>query len=370
LSPSDYIATLMRLAAQAPDDLTWRAGFRRAFAELRPQLDLHPRGRRAVDIFDSAAHTVRAVAAESLPLALGLTMHLYPLCVLRCVPLPWFSRGALLRSRLLREIDERGLILANAGSERAAGLQGPVSLRADGGDIVVNGTYDYVSLANVSDLVLFSAPMGSVTVFCIADLTRRRARIGEPRFDGSMRLSDTCSVSFEDHRVPRDHYVEVPTASAVQCMTHYQRSWFQMLLCEAYLRRVEVLRERFGLVRSLESTVNLHELALLRDYALRLLGEARTPADMETLGKVTALIKLRASWCGLSMAAALRTQDPVSARELGYLQRQPTSDARILEQLVAPSRDDGAALSRRATRTAGHGTLPAWLRCAPSSGAA
>ncbi len=62
-----------------------------------------------------------------------------------------------------------------------------------------------------------------------------------------MRLSDTCSVTFDNHRVPASRSIVVPSESALQCMAQYQRSWFQLLLGEGYLARIEQAASPMGL---------------------------------------------------------------------------------------------------------------------------
>ncbi len=221
---------------------------------LRAELNLHPAESTAAATFEAAAQTARSVAVECLPLGIALVMHLYPLCALRCVPLPWWSSANLRRTRLLHAIDRRSLILANAGSERAAGAHAPVTLTRTRDGIRVDGTYDYVSLAHVADVVLFSAPLAgsACSVFCAADLRGDSVRIGDSRFNGSMRLSDTCSVTFDNHHVPTERYVVVPNESALNCMAQYQRSWFQLLLGESYLARIERLHRQWELPRPTE----------------------------------------------------------------------------------------------------------------------
>ena len=300
-------------------------------------MDLHPAAPTAAGTFEAAASIARAVAADCLPLGLAVVMHLYPLCALRCVPLPWLSAVNFRRSRLLRVIDRRSLILANAGSERAAGAHSPVTLSRTRDGIRVDGTYDYVSLANVADIVMFSAPCGDCTIFCAADLRSESARIGPSRFAGSMGLSDTCSVTFADHHVPVDRYIVVPNEAALNCMALYQRSWFQLLLGESYLARIERLRCQWGLARSPADIAGLNELTLLREYALRLLNAATAPRAVESLSRVSAAMKLRISWHAQSIAAALQSLDETSATELSYFKRQPTSDDRILRSIGVPT---------------------------------
>lgn len=301
------------------------------------RLALHPAEPTAAGMFEGAAWTARAVSAECLPLGLALVMHLYPLCVLRCVSLPWFSQAGFRRARLLQDIDSRKLVLANAGSERAAGAHVPVAVTRTRHGVRVDGTYDYVSLANTADIVLFSAPLagGSSTVFCAADLRSPSVRIGPARFGGSMRQSDTCSVTFVNHHVSAERTLVVPSEAAFNCMAQYQRSWFHLLLGEAYVARIDRLRRDWDLPRSVEQVASLNELSLLKSYSLQLLEDSTTPSAVDSLCKVTAALKLRISWLAQATANALRSRDETSAQELGYLRMQPTSDDRILRSLGA-----------------------------------
>ena len=310
--------------------------FRGRFARLRAGVDLHPAEPTAAATFEAAARTARFISADCLPLGIAVVMHLYPLCALRCVPLPWWSAAHWRRALLLHDIHHQTMILANAGGERAAGAHVPVTLQRARGGLRVNGTYEYMSLAHVANLVLFSAPMtGSpCSAVCAASLSGPTVRIGASKFGGSMALSDTCSVTFENHLVASHRFIEIPDAGALDCVAQYQRSWFQLLLGESYLARIESLQDRWSLPRPAEQGVSLNELARLREYALRLLNDA-TPSAVESLARVSAAMKLRISWHAQSTAAALKGVDDVAAGELGYLRLQPTSDARILASIGA-----------------------------------
>jgi hypothetical protein len=336
LSPSTR--RLFRLLADSrASEQDWRKAYRLAFALLRQDIDLHPNGRMPSEVFEAAAASTRAAAAECLPLGMALTMHLYPLCALRCVPLPWWTPANYRRHRLLQAIDRHGLILANAGSERVQGRQVPVSIARVPGGVQVDGAFDYVSLASVADLVLFSAPTSDGrNLFCIADLRAGSARVGAPRFSGSMKVADTCPLTFERHLVPTGRFASIPADVALDCMTQYQRSWFQLLAGEAHLARMETLRKRWQMPRTPEDLMRANELALLRDYARRLLNDPAKPTAMRALANVTAAFKLRISWQCQSLADELRDDDPESAAELRFLQRQPTADDRILRSIASP----------------------------------
>jgi hypothetical protein len=323
---------------------------------LRQDLELHPRGHTPAEVFDATARAVRGIAAECLPLGMALTMHLYPLCALRCLPLPAWSLANIRRHRLLHAIDRHGLILANAGSERVHGRQAPIKLTQEAGGVRIDGAFDYVSLAHVADLVLFSAPSAEgQQVFCIADLRAKSVRVGSPRFAGNMKLSDTCSITFERHLVP-SRWLAIPGEAALDCATRYQRCWFHLLAGEAHLARLEGLRQRWQLARTPQDLACLNELRLLREYALRLLDGARKPAEMDSLARVSAAFKLRTSWQCQAVGESLRHLDADSAAELRFLARQPTADERILRNIASSEQR--------------HGSEPGMARPVPRFGAA
>jgi alkylation response protein AidB-like acyl-CoA dehydrogenase len=338
LSPSTK--RLLRLLADSPAPLAdWRRAWRLAFAQLRTEVDLHPRGATPSAQFEAAAHSIRMVAEDCLPLGMGLAMHLYPLGALRGVPLPCWSAANLRRQRLVAAIDREGLILANAGSERVSGSPSPLTLTRSRGGLRIDGRFDYVSLASVADLVLFHAQADGASVFCMAQMMADTVRLGTPCFSGTLKLSDTSSITFEGHLLPANRFVMVPNASALNCMSQYQRAWFQLLACEAHLARLQVLRRRWQLPRAPVDIAGDNELRLMREYALRLLDDAARVGAVESLSRVTAALKLRVSWLSQSVAANLQERDAVSAAELAYLKRQPTSDERILHSLSTATAD-------------------------------
>ena len=85
--------------------------------------------------------------------------------------------------------------------------------------------------------------------------------------------------------------------------------------------------------RTREHVASLNELACLEEYALHLLDHPALPDAVETLAKVTGAIKLRVSWLAQAAADAVRPNDETSAKELGHLRLQPTSDDRILQSI-------------------------------------
>lgn len=335
----------------AGDEPAARDAYRECFTRLRSHVDLYPvPGRHASLVFESAARTTRNLAAGCLPLGMAVAMHLYPLCVLQCLPLPLLSLARFQRAMLLRTIRNRGLIVANTGSDRTRGARHSVLARQDADGIRIDGTFEYMSLATVADLVFFKARLADrkCDVLCAADLRVDSVRIGGWKFFGSMRLSDTASVTFVGHRVPHGRYVLVADDEVVHCTADYQRCWFHLFLAEMYLARLERLHHLRRLWRSAEQIVSLNELSQLRGYALRLLDDFAPGSDIEPLKRTTSAMKLRVSLMAQSMMDRLCGQEGVTpadaqqlraeASELKYIKSQPTADELILRSIgVVPA---------------------------------
>jgi len=330
----------------AGDGPAAREAYREGFTRLRSQLEMYPvSGPHASVIFESAAKTARNLAASCLPLGIAVAMHLYPLCVLQCIPLPLLSFARFQRAMLLRRIRTRSLILANAGGERTRGAHHSLVARQDAEGIRIDGTFEYMSLATVADVVLFKAQLANsnCTVLCAADLRVDSVHIGGWRFSGSMRLSDTSSVTFARHRVPHGRYVLVADDEVLLCTSDYQRCWFHLFLAEMYLSRLERLHRVWGLRRSAEEIMSLNELSQLREYALRLLDDFSSGSDIQPLKKTTSAMKLRVSLMAQSTMTSLRGREDLTpadaqqlradASELCYIKSQPTADETILRSI-------------------------------------
>jgi len=202
-----------------------------------------------------------------------------------------------------------------------------------------------MSLATVADVVLFKARLANTncTVLCAADLRADSVRIGGWRFAGTMRLSDTSSVTFAGHRVPHGRYVLLADDEVLRCTSDYQRCWFHLFIADMYLARIERLHQVWGLPRSAEQIMSLNELSALRAYALRLLDDYSSGSDVQPLKKTTSAMKLRVSLMAQEAMTLLRDREDLTpadahqlradASELGYIKSQPTADETILRSI-------------------------------------
>jgi hypothetical protein len=343
---NELVTQLIERVHAATDEPAAREAYRESFKRLTSQLDIYPVSRGPASVtFESAAKTARHLAGSCLPLGLAIVMHLYPFCVLQCMPLPLLSLARFRRAGLLRTIRERSLILANAGSDRSRGPHDSLVARQDAGGIRIDGTFEYMSLATVADLVFFKARLanGQSTALCAADLRTDSVSIGGWRFPGSMRLSDTSSVTLAGHLVPHGRYLLVADDDVLRCTSDYQRCWFHLFLSDVYLARLERLHLVRGLPPSPEEMISLNELSRLREYALRLLDDFSPGSDSQPLKETTGAMKLRVSLMAQSMMARLRRlaeltptdaeQLRTEASELSYIKSQPTADAMILRSI-------------------------------------
>lgn len=342
---ADPVAEFVERMRGAGEGPVARAAFREGFTRLRSRMEMHPAPGRPSVVFESAARTASALAAGCLPLGIAVAMHLYPLCALQCMPLPLLSVARFQRALLLRTIRNRSLVLANAGSERTRGVDPPVVARLDADGVRIDGTFEYVSLASVADVVLFKARLadGHGVALCAAELRGSTVHVGDWKFSGNMRLSDTSPVSFAGHLVPHGRYALVAGEEPLRCTSDYQRCWFHLFLADVYLARLERLHRAWDVKRSAEQLASRNEVAQLREYALRLLDDCAPGSDHAPLKKTTSALKLRVSLMAQATIAALRDREDrapadapglrADASELGYIRSQPTADDLILRSI-------------------------------------
>lgn len=325
----ELVAQIAARVGDAADERAARHAYRHSFDRLRAELPLYPVGSQPSEVFEQAAATVRSLGATCLPLAIAVAMHLYPFCVLQCVPIPLLSVARLKRALLLRTIRNRSLLLANTGSERTHGSSTPLIATRSTDGVRIDGRCEYLSLSSVADIVLFKAQLAGsdYAVLCAADLRASTVRIGRWKFSGPMELSDTSPVTFVGHRVPNGHYLIVPDDAGLGCISDYQRAWFHLFIAEIYRARVEHLGAASG-----------DEVSQLRQQSLRLLDVFSAGTDVGPLLRTTAALKLRVSMLAQATAVALRSQGlAAEAGGLGYIKSQPTADEKILRTFGAAS---------------------------------
>lgn len=185
---------------------------------------------------------VRQLAAVSLPLTIGLVMHLYLLCALRTFPLglAWLKRYQ--RSTFLRRILNQRILIANVGGNRCgagapAQCQRRVSRTKEG--YRLSGEAPFMSLATVADFAVVSAGLSDTEdgIF-VVPLQPRPAglSLSAPSFGNLMNASCTRRASMDDVLLPRDSLIyTADTSPHCQRLAVLQRAWLHFLTAAAYL---------------------------------------------------------------------------------------------------------------------------------------
>jgi alkylation response protein AidB-like acyl-CoA dehydrogenase len=182
---------------------------------------------------------LETLGAHSVPLAVGLTMHLYMLCALATIPL--LEEAQRVRRRCFLDfLAENRLIVANSGSDsvhRANNTrQSTTSAMRTAEGLLVNGQKTFVSLATVADLLIFTAELEGRSVSLYTTLKGNPSvQTEESPFGEQMEASGTRSVTIGELRLPEENLVTgdggVEHAQAHQ----FQRAWFEALIPAVYL---------------------------------------------------------------------------------------------------------------------------------------
>ena len=207
-------------------------------------------------VFESAAETARSLAAGCLPLGIAVAMHLYPLCVLQCMPLPLLSFARFQRAHApAHDQESRSLILANAGSERTARARSfPGGASGRGGHSTStersntcrsppsrtssSSRRDWRTAMHGS---LCGRPAGRLGAHRRLEILRKHAALGHV-------FGDVCRPP----GASRPLCAGRRTMKSLHCTSDYQRCWFHLFLADMYLARLERLHHVWDLPRSAE----------------------------------------------------------------------------------------------------------------------
>lgn len=203
-----------------------------SFLPCRPNLDPAPLHAALVD-------GIYAIGGFGIAEGVGATMHLYMLTAFAKMPLvdPVLCER---RAEFIDWVNRECLLIANTGSDdrhrsNNAGRSATVAIPVDGG-YRVNGAKTFLSLAEVADLLLFTAEIPNRGLsFFVTPLKHPAIRIGPPHFDAAFPLH-TYSVLFEDLLIPEAMALTVPEKDGAMTRVHaFQRALFQSLISAVYL---------------------------------------------------------------------------------------------------------------------------------------
>lgn len=180
------------------------------------------------------------IGEQGIAEGLGAAMHLYMLASFALAPVN-DAAVQTRREEFLRLVEGSRFLIANTGSDAQtrsanAGRSSTVVESADGVS-VINGAKTFLSLAEVADLLVFTAQVRDGTLaFFVAPLRDPAIQIGAAHFDAAFPLH-THSVVFRDLRIP-DRMAFLPNSGqgdALPGLHAFQRALFQSLISAVYL---------------------------------------------------------------------------------------------------------------------------------------
>jgi alkylation response protein AidB-like acyl-CoA dehydrogenase len=258
-------------------------------------------------LFRASFETLFDVAKDSLPIAVGLTMHMYVLSAIASYPLSRFNPAYHARKHLLARIADEKVIVANTGGARThQDDRSLVACPVDGG-YRLTGSGGLMSLGHVADWILVEARLdGENTGLCIVDLKDGSGvSLGPPVFGDTMRDTGTCEVVFDGCFVPDSRVFRNGEGGRRDAVDAFQRAWFQALVSAAYLGAAEQA---------------LHEGARIAEAVITKTGAPLPELDgfRVEMGQLYMRLRIARSLCHSAghAIAAFVPDDPERLREL------------------------------------------------------
>ena len=206
----------------------------------------------AEQVFLRAFEALFVLGRANVPLAVGLTMHLYNLAGLATLPVPWAPEFERRRKVMVDGVKRYKSLLAissfgeNIRSKEAANRNVTVSL-TETGEYLCNGRKNFQSMATKADLLLFSGylPDGVMGMFYTPLKGVDAIKPGPSLFSGAMSLTDTRPLQFENLLIKRRQMLSVEE-DLTDHVSFYSTAWFEALVSAAYLggasRAIEEVR--------------------------------------------------------------------------------------------------------------------------------
>lgn len=223
----------------------------------------------AEELFVRAYEALYILGRASVPLTVGLTMHMYNLSALATLPVPTAPEFELRRKILVDTIRKyRSLLAISSFGENIKSKDAPsrnvVVEQAPDGNFVCRGRKAFQSMASEADLLLFSGIIGEhMGMFYTSVKDQPALEVGLPLFGGAMALTDTRPIEFKDLVIKRRNVLSV-TDDLTDHVSFYATAWFEALVTAAYLggacRALEEVRTFSRSVHTYEDETPLCEL--------------------------------------------------------------------------------------------------------------
>lgn len=197
------------------------------------------------NIFLSVNDQIKQISLESLPVAVALCMHYYPLCAIATIPFPRFHPANFGRASLFKRLIKEKAIVGNVGGERTydKGVSIKASKTASG--YLLNGRVGFCSLSPVADYIFLQAfcEEAGEHLLCLLPANSEGVGRDEYLFHDSMKLTATTGLYLTNCSIRSENYVKRNSSDTnlMAFIANYQRSWFHLLASMAYKHSGEYL---------------------------------------------------------------------------------------------------------------------------------
>lgn len=231
---SPLFTTLLQSVSGQPD----AAALDDFYREIRqtPEMYRACESMPARELHRASLATIYDLGRSNVPIALGLSMHVYMCGAIASFPIAVPSPLGEFRDAFLGQLHHERLLLANMASNRSLGAGDvPVSPQQQGGGYVVTGRRSFMSLAQRADVLLLVVEIASRHHIFLVPLRGNPAiRFGPSPVVGTMDLSETVSVELDGLEVQPLPFGDAESGRMGD-MLAFQRIWFQSLVPAAYL---------------------------------------------------------------------------------------------------------------------------------------
>ncbi len=308
------------------------------------------------DIFNCATNSLKYAVDYSLPVAVSLVMHFYPLCTLHHIRWPLTPSIEYVRKKLIKRLKNENSIIANAGGERTHTEKASLEFERLGDNTIkVWGSCDFMSLAGIADYVLIEPTNETESCLCVLPTSTLGFTIDEFLFHDNMRKSNTAKIILHDCIVD-NHNFEIISQQSEYRETVYtaQRLWFHLLLSWCYLQGLKnlkiIFKKAMHRINKSQSGIMLNANIEYSDYCIKLeaieqliqlcLIQMENDEQLNTVYRNSLLVKYLTSKShdksislshhfGIGIALDQNTSNLLS--DIRYIKIQPTSDFNILK---------------------------------------
>ncbi|MBN9418537.1 MAG: acyl-CoA/acyl-ACP dehydrogenase [Candidatus Eremiobacteraeota bacterium] len=237
----------------APADTRSRVFFDGVRASRIPYLPCELQ-KDAGELYVRSYEALFLLGRASVPLAIGLTMHMYNLAALATLPVPNAPDFERRRQILVDTIRKyRSLLAISSFGENIKNKTDPfrnvVVTALPDGTYLCKGRKGFQSIASEADLLLFSGQIGEHQgMFYTSIKDRPELVVGPSLFAGAMAPSDTRPIEFNDLILKQRNVLSLHD-DLTDHVSFYATAWFEALCSAVYLggasRALEEVR-RFG----------------------------------------------------------------------------------------------------------------------------